>query len=345
MRFRHAFRIVGPNARALGLQMRNDDEAGRVAHVVCVRFEGEAQHGDGLAGNTAESRFDLFGHINLALVVHRDHGLDNARRRADFLGGFQQRQRVLGKTGAAETRAGMQKLVADAAIQPHAARHVLNIRADFFADIRHLVDERDLGRQKCVRCIFDKLAALTRRKQDRRLVEIKRAIDFRQHIARAIRIAAHHHAVGAAEVLDGRAFAQEFGIGNNVALRVWPRLADHLFHFPAAPYGDGGFGDHDGVAVHGLGDLFGGSKYEAEIGVPVAPAAGRSHRDKDGVSVLYGLREGLREGKPSRLHIGGNDLVQPRLEDRNLAGFQARDLAGVLVDTDHMVAEFREAGA
>ena len=41
----------------------------------------------------------------------------------------------------------------------------------------------------------------------------------------------------------------------------------------------------------------------------------------------------------------GDELGQPRLEDRHLAPQQRRDLVGVLVDAGHDVAEVGEAGA
>jgi len=42
----------------------------------------------------------------------------------------------------------VQEFRADPPVQPDAARHILNIGAHFFAEIRHLVDEGDLGREK-----------------------------------------------------------------------------------------------------------------------------------------------------------------------------------------------------
>ena len=66
-----------------------------------------------------------------------------------------QRQRVLGKTGAAIAGAGMQEFAADAAVQADAARDILDVGADLLAEIGHLVDEGDLGGEKGVGGIFD----------------------------------------------------------------------------------------------------------------------------------------------------------------------------------------------
>ena len=86
--------------------------------------------------------------------------------------------------------------------------------------IGHLVDEGDLGGEKGVGGVFDQLAGFAAGEQDRRFVEIERAIDFAHHVARPFGVAAHHHAVGTAEILDRRAFAQEFRIGRHVEQRI-----------------------------------------------------------------------------------------------------------------------------
>ena len=53
---------------------------------------------------------------------------------------------------------------------------------------------------------------------DRRLVQVERAVDFPHHLAGAFGVAADHHAVGPPEILDRRAFAQEFRIGGDVEI-------------------------------------------------------------------------------------------------------------------------------
>ena len=40
----------------------------------------------------------------------------------------------------------------------------------------------------------------------------------------------------------------------------------------------------------------------------------------------------------------GDEFFQARLEDRNLAGLEARDLGRVDIDANHVVADFGEAG-
>ena len=64
---------------------------------------------------------------------------------------------VLGKAGAAEARPGMQEFPADALVEADAARDILHIGADLFAQIGDLVDEGDLGGEEAVGRVFDQL--------------------------------------------------------------------------------------------------------------------------------------------------------------------------------------------
>ena len=178
-----------------------------------------------------------------------------------------------------------------------------------------------------------------------RLVEIERAIDFAHHLAGAFGIAAHHHPVGAAEILQRRTFAQEFRIGRHVELGIGALLADDLFHLAAGADRHGGFGHHHGIAGQGVGDFLGGGEDIGQIGMAVAAAAGRAHRDEHGLRVRHrGLQIG-GEGQAAGLGVDRHHIVQPRLKDRNAAGPQGLDLARILVDADHLMAEFRQTGA
>ena len=62
----------------------------------------------------------------------------------------------------------MQKFRADAVVEPHAARHVLHVGADRFAQIGDLVDEGDLGGEEGVGRVFDQLRRAPADIEDRR---------------------------------------------------------------------------------------------------------------------------------------------------------------------------------
>jgi hypothetical protein len=75
------------------------------AHVVGVGLEGQPEHRDGLAAQAGAHRIcDLAGHRALAVVVDRQHGLDDPQRHVVIERDLHQRAGVLWETRAAETR-------------------------------------------------------------------------------------------------------------------------------------------------------------------------------------------------------------------------------------------------
>ena len=102
--------------------------------------------------------------------------------------------------------------------------------------------------------------------QDRRAVEIERAIELAHHLARARIVGADHDAVGMLEVLDGGAFAQEFRIGHHREVGVGPRFADDALDLVAGADRHGRFGDDHGEAVERARDLARGVIDVAQIG-------------------------------------------------------------------------------
>jgi hypothetical protein len=158
--------------------------------------------------------------------------------------GLQERARVFRKARAAEAGPGVQKFGADAVVEPHAARHVLDVGSDFFRQVRHLVDETDLGRQKCIGGTFDQFGAAPAGIKNGRAVEVKRPINFRHHLTRTLLVGAHHDAVGMLEILDRCALAQEFRIGHDGDVRIRPHLHDNVRDFIAGAYRHRRFSDH-----------------------------------------------------------------------------------------------------
>ena len=107
--------------RAHVLQSLDDREGGRIAHVVRIGLEGEAQHRDRGAANLAAQRLDHFlGHGALALVVDARHRLDDADGRAEILRRLDQRLSVLRETRPAIARPGIEEFRPDAPIEADA---------------------------------------------------------------------------------------------------------------------------------------------------------------------------------------------------------------------------------
>ena len=271
------------------LQRRHDVDGGRVAHVVGVGLEGEAQQRDGLASDrTAAGLQNLARHGALALRIDGGHGLHDAQGRAHVLPGLDEGQRILGKARTAIARTRMQELRADAIVEADATRHILHIGAGALAQIRDLVDEGDLRRQKGVGGIFGELRRAARREENRRLVEIERAIDLAHHFARPLIFDADDDAVRPFEIIDRRALAQELGIGDHGEVASGRGLADDALHLVARAHGHGGFGDHDREAIEGGRNLLRGLEDIGQVCMAVAAARGRAHRNEDRIRIAHG---------------------------------------------------------
>ena len=142
----------------------------------------------------------------------------------------------------------MQKFTADAVVEPHAARHLLHVGADRFAQVGDFVDEGDLGGEEGIGGVFDQLGGTPADIDDRRRVQIKRPVDLRKHGAGARIFGADHDAIGMLEILDRGALAQEFGIGDDLDLGIGTLLAQDMLDLVAGADRHRGFGDHDRAA-------------------------------------------------------------------------------------------------
>jgi len=106
---------------------------------VGIGLEGEAEHGDGLAAQTAARRArDLARHRALAVVVDRQHRLDDPQVNVMIERDLDQRAGVLRKARAAEARPSMEEFRADPVVEPDAACDLLDVGADFFREIGNL---------------------------------------------------------------------------------------------------------------------------------------------------------------------------------------------------------------
>ena len=116
---------------------------------------------------------------------------------------------VLREATTAIANAWPQKALTDARVHAHPARHLLHIGTDALTDVRNLVDEGDLRRQKCVRGELNHLGRSNISRQNRSvevLIEARHAL----HVLRPI--ATHHDTVGLAKIGDRRALAQKLWI-------------------------------------------------------------------------------------------------------------------------------------
>ena len=146
------------------------------------------------------------------------------------------------------------------------------------------------------------------------------------------------------EILDGGALAQEFRVGHDLDGRVRTPLAQDAFDLVAGTDRDRRFGHHHGRAGENRRDLAHRVVDEAQIGMTVAAARRRTHRDEHG----FGIGRALRfrgEFEPALAEVRFDEVGKARLEDRNLAAVERGDAAGILVDAGHLMTEIGKAGA
>ena len=135
--------------------------------------------------------------------------------------------------------------------------------------------------------------------EDRRLVEIERAVDLAHHRFGALVLDADDDAVRALEVGDRRAFAQEFGIGDDGEIGIGARFADDALDLIAGADRHGGFGDDDRKAVDRRGDLARRLIDIGEVGMAVAAPRRRADGDEDGLRLAHAPRDRRRRSAGS----------------------------------------------
>ncbi|CAO4144681.1 hypothetical protein LPLAFNJD_LOCUS1752 [Methylorubrum aminovorans] len=239
----------------------------------------------------------------------------------------------------------MQELRADAVVETDAAGDLLHVGTDLLAEIRDLVDEGDLGGEEGVGGVLGQLGRAPPGEQDRRLVEVERAVDLLHDGGGAGILGADDDAVGPLEVADGRALAQEFGVGGDADIEVGASLAQDALDLVAGADGDGRFGDDHGIAGERLGDLARCGVDVGEVGKAVAAARRGAHRDEHGLGLRHGGSEVCRESEASGADVLGDEGVEAGFVDGHAALVEGFDLVGILVDADDLVAEIGEAGA
>ena len=243
-----------------------------------------------------------------------------------------ERRRIFWKTRAPEAEAGVEEAWADSRVESHSAGHLGHIGADALADVGDLVDERDLRRQERVRGELDHLGggdvgddALA---AERGVERLKRSGGLL-----VAGIGADDDAIGVHEVADGGALLEELGAGDVREPGVL--AADRR----PGPGRDGAL-HHQRVLALG-GQLVDHRADPREVGV-----AGVGRRGVDAAEQELGAVEDLvhrrREREP--LGVTGDEVGEPRLVDRNVAGAQRLDLRLVDVHRDHGHAEIGEAG-
>ena len=105
----------------------------------------------------------------------------------------------------------------------HAAAHVVDVGAQRFTEVGHLVNEADLGREHGVGRVLGHFGALGRHDQKGVLGAQEGRVQLVQDFADFGPAHAHHDAVRLHEILDGCPLFEKFRVGGHVHGTVRPR--------------------------------------------------------------------------------------------------------------------------
>jgi hypothetical protein len=328
-------RIPGDDVRALRQQPAREHERRRLAHVVGVRLEREAEERHLAAAQRPEVPAELPDHAPLLQLVHLDDGVQQLEVVARVRGQLLQRQRVLGEARAAVADAGLEEARPDAPVEADPLRDLDDVRAGRLADVRDLVDERDPRHQRGVRGQLDHLGRGHVRAHDRRLDAL---VQLRHRVAVGLGERADHDPVRVQEVAHGRALGGELRV-RHVADVAEAAVVEPRAHLGARPHRHGALHHDDRPALQ-LRQLVDDRPDRGQVGVARVRRR-RADGDEHELGALDRLRHVERVAQAPAVPL--QELVEPRLVDRHLPRLQRLDLRGVDVAHRHVVPEVRQA--
>ena len=244
----HRLRVVHGDPGPEPVQSLSDVQRGGVPDVVGVRFEGSAQDGDPGAVDESSALGDGQSHhpVTAAEVDSVDLAEQPARvPDVELVRPSHQRPDVLGEATAAEPEAGGEELGADAWVVTKGVREAQDVASRGLAEVRHRVDEGDLGRQERVRCNLDQLSRRRIGDHHRCAPGQQRVVHLTQSCLRVGGADPEHQPVGSERVRDRLALAQELRIPRDLHPQVRCPPLDHRLQPGRGADGDGRLADHE----------------------------------------------------------------------------------------------------
>ena len=251
----------------------------------------------------------------------------------------------LGEARAAVARACIEKMSTDPSIETDILGDDLQVFVHLLAEIGNLVDEGDLHGEEGVARIFDQLGGLEVGEEHAGIVEFQRAGGSAKHLAGVVALDAADDAIGSEEILESRALPEEFRVGDDLDTQIRAHLLEQLRKSAAGADRHRGLRDHHRVVPQFAADRLGRAENIAEVGMAVAPPRRRAHGDEHDLGLGDPGAEVGAEAHSPRLDVAAEDRLQPGFVDRHDTLFEHRYLVGILIDADHVVAEFGKAGA
>ena len=232
--------------------------------------------------------------------------------------------------------------------EPMPDADLLDVGAHALGEVGHLVHEADLGGQHGVGRVLGQLGRAHVHHDHAVAVADERVVQRLEQLGGARVVGADDDAVRLHEVVDRRAFLQELGVGDDIELDLYAALAqglvDALADLVRRAHRHRRLVDDDPVLVRVAADGLGHGQDVREVGrtVLLGRGADRDELEQAVTDALFGVG---RELEAPLVEVALDQHVEPGLVDRDVALLQPRDLAGVDVDADDVVAGLGEAGA
>ena len=285
----------------------------------------------------------------LLLVVRLFDGGQHLEGNAGVVGrSLDQRLDVFRETGTAVAATRVEEMVADARIGADALADHFDVGTEHFGEVGEFVHEADARRQHGVGGVLGQFGALDVGNDQALVVALEGGVEGAHEVDGLLVLGADNDAVGAHEVVDGSAFFQELGIGNDAVGDVDRALRQFV--------GNGGLDlgggadrhralvDDDLVIGHPAADVAGGGEHVLEVGRAVFVGRGADGDELDG-AVPDGLFDVRGEMQATGGDITADHVLQTRFVDRDAAFFEDTDFLGIDVQTEDVVADFRQTGA
>ena len=156
-----------------------------------------------------------------------------------------------------------------------------------------------------------------------------------------------YHAVGVHEILDGRAFLQEFGVRGHVerylAAAFVYLFPDHGLDLLRRTDGYGAFGDEHRIFLDVAAERTGDFEHVFQVCRTVLVGRCADGRE-DYFHLVQAVRQLGREVQAPLLDIAFDEFFEPRLVNRDEAVVQGVDLFPVDVDARNIEPHFCETG-
>ena len=173
------------------------------------------------------------------------------------------------------------------------------------------------------------------------MAAVEGGVELGHALARRFRIRTDDDAVRAHEIFDRSAFLEEFGVGDDIERDRHATCIELCLDRTAHPLGGShrnrGFVDDHAVARKPPADVARHREHVLQVGRAVFERW-RAHGDEEHIALGHRLAQIGGETQPPLAVIADHDLVEPRLVDGQLPGFQPLDLGRIDIDAPHLVA-------